>query len=188
MVFEPRINLWPTGVSHYYGDIIRQVFVVTAVFMLVTAPFYSDDLKAHIPFYVAGALVLFILAALTNPHNQYVLLADAIAAGAGAALYEMWALGSYDTSTLLVTALRQSIAILFLIAFYFSMKTVRAFAMHQIGKWAQAGEFDDGDKKMPAHDAMEVEPNEDTNDVHFEGHKEKVDDDIEHHHMKMNDG
>ena len=41
---------------------------------------------------------------------------------------------------------RELIAIIFLVAFYFSVKTVRAFILHQIGKSQQVGEFDEDAK------------------------------------------
>lgn len=177
MVFQPHLNLLPTGVSHYYGDIVRQVFVAASAVMLVASPFYADSLKSEIPFYVAGALVLIILAALTNPHNRSVLLADAVAAGVGVAIFEVWALGSYETSTWVEFLLRQGIALLFLVAFYFSMKTVRAFSMHQIGKWAAPGEFDEEQKPnaRPSSGAAHVEATEDSNAVDFTTHPESPD-------------
>lgn len=135
------------GVPHYYGDIVRQLFLVSAAVMLVAAPFYADTLSLELPFEIMGAIVLVALAAAVNPHNRLGLYGNAIASGVGLVLYETWALYPYSTSTWMQFTLRQFVALLFLAAFYFSMKTVRALIFHQIGKREGAesgpGEFDE---------------------------------------------
>ena len=128
---------------HYYGDYVRQFFIAAAALMLIGAPFYASFLFVELPFEIAGALVLVALAALTNPLKKGTLLADAIASGVGMVVFESWALLAYYDSSWVQFILREIIAIIFLVAFYFSMKTVRAFALHQIGKHDYAGEFDE---------------------------------------------
>src|SRR3989344_1680177 len=92
-------NLYVGGVSHYYGNHVRQLFVVAAAMMLIAAPFYADSLRAELPFEIVGALALVALAALANPHNKSVFVLSAIAAGIGLVVYEMWALYTYFDST-----------------------------------------------------------------------------------------
>ncbi len=134
--------VWP-AVPHYYGDTIRQLFIVNAGLILIGAPFYADSLRAELPFEILGALILAGLAALVNPHKKSFLFANAVAAGVGLLFYETWALSQYETSTWTQFVLRELIAIIFLFAFYFSVKTVRAFVLHQIGKSERVGEFDE---------------------------------------------
>lgn len=129
-------------VPHYYGDIVRQLFIAAAAAILIGAPFYADALFFELPFEIVGALLLIALAGLTNPHKKSISLGDAVAAGVGLVIYEMWAVAAYNDGTWLPFALRQLIAIIFLAAFYFSMKTVRAFVLHQIGKHDEVGEFE----------------------------------------------
>ncbi len=131
------------SVPHYYGDYVRQLFISAAALMLIGAPFYSDALRVELPFEIAGALVLVALAALVNPHKQSVFLAAATASGVGLILFESWALYGYYDSTWTQFILREVIAIIFLAGFYFSMKTVRAFVLHKIGKHDTAGEFEE---------------------------------------------
>jgi len=130
---EPWLYRLPK-VSHYYGDFVRQAFVAAAALMLLAAPFYADDLHSELPFEIIGAVFLVAAAAMTNPWNRTVILADAIIAGVGLVIFELWALGEYDAITTTQFILRQAIAVLFMIAFYFSMKTVRAMTLHQVGK------------------------------------------------------
>ena len=129
-------------IPHYHGDVVRQLFIVTVILMVVGAPFYTETLRTQLPFMIAGALVLAALAALANPHKKWVFLAGAVAAGLGFVVYETWALYQYATSSWLEFILREVIAVTFLVAFYFSMKTVRAFMLRKVGRHDEAGEFD----------------------------------------------
>lgn len=137
----PQPQLGPK-VPHYYGDVVRQLFVAGAVVMLVGAPFYTEALRVQFPFILCGAIVFVALAALTNPHNKTVVIADAIAAGVAVFVYETWALFQYAESSWIEFILREVIALNFITAFYFSMKTLRAMLLGQIGKRETVGEFD----------------------------------------------
>jgi len=130
-------------IPHYHGDIVRQLFITMAAFMLIAAPFYAETLRNELPFEIVGALVLAALAALMNPHQKSIFLAGAIAAGAGFVIYQTWALYTYSESSWMQFVLREIAALLALVAFYFSMKTIRAFIFHKIGKHDEAGEFDE---------------------------------------------
>lgn len=128
-------------VSHYYGDIVRDFLLGGAVVMLLSAPFYADELRAELPFEVISAIIIVGLAAMTNPWKKSILAADAIAAGIVTAVYQIWALNGYDTTGTTAFILREAISIIFMFAFYFSVKTLRAMVLHQIGKRASIDEF-----------------------------------------------
>lgn len=116
------------GLAHYYGDIVRQLLLLAAAVLLVGAPFYSADLPSELPFDVIGALVLVCLAAFTSPTNRLIILADTVAAGVGMVLFELWALTTYGETSIIVSLLRQAIALLFLFALYFGGKTLRGLS------------------------------------------------------------
>ena len=121
------------NLSHYYGDPVRAFFLGAAGLMLVGAPVYAgEDLSTDIPFIIVGLIVVVALAAITNPVKQWVMMADAIAGGVGAGLYGLWALMDYSDSSPTAFVLRGAIALLFLFAFYFAMKTVRAMVLGQV--------------------------------------------------------
>lgn len=121
-------------IPHYYGDVVRMLLLGTTVLMLVGAPFYADDLPSELPFIVAGAVAFVALAALTNPRNKMVMRLNAAVSGAGAVLFELWALGGYGTSEALAFVLREVPAVLLFFAFYFSLKTLRAMIMGMVGE------------------------------------------------------
>src|SRR3989338_4115155 len=135
---------YPTSgetVAHYYGDFVREFLLGGAVVMLLTAPFYADELRAELPIEVITAVILVALAAMTSPWKKSILVADAIAAGVVTIVYQIWALNGYGTTTNVIFVLREAISIIFLFAFYFSVKTVRAMVLHQIGKRVSPDEF-----------------------------------------------
>jgi hypothetical protein len=145
MVMTPPLKQWP-NVPHYYGDIVRQLLVIGAIAMILAAPWYTDALRTVLPFIILGALLSIALAAITNPHNKLIVMADVIASGFIALAYAAWALFSYDTSTWLEFGLRQGIALAFMIAFYFSTKTLRAMLLGKVGKYEEFDEFDNPEK------------------------------------------
>jgi len=128
-------------VSHYYGDLVRQFLLGGAVVMLLGAPFYGDALRAELPFEVVAAVIFVGLAAITNPWKKSILTADAIAAGVVTVVYQIWALNGYGDASYTAFVLREAVSIIFMFAFYFSVKTVRAMVLHQVGKRALPDEF-----------------------------------------------
>lgn len=132
-------------ISHYYGDQMRQLFISAAALMLVGSPFYADSLRVELPFILIGALALVALAALANPHNKNVFYLAAGMSGAGVVIYGMWALNNYESATFLQFIIRLIIALVFMVGFYFNMKTLRAFVLGKVGKREEVGEFDFGE-------------------------------------------
>ena len=134
-----------TSIPHYHGGIVRGLLLGAAAFLLVTSPMYADSISDQFPFLVFGAFMAVIAAAFTDPHKRFSLAADAVVAGVGMIAYSGWALMGYDSSDLLAFVLRAVVAIVFLFAFYFSLKTVRAFALHEVGRHDRFGEISNDD-------------------------------------------
>jgi hypothetical protein len=128
------------SIEHYYGDVIRQFFVGIAILIGVCIPF-SDNIRLGVAIGVPVVVVLVLLAGLTNPHGNFIMVCDAAASVVGFFLAEMMAIGAYNAGSLVALAILEFIAILFLATSYFSIKTVRAMALHKIGKKNAAGEF-----------------------------------------------
>lgn len=131
--YFPDLRPGPS-IPHYYGDYVRQIFMLCGAVMLVFSPFLVRDNIAILPFEIGGALIIVILGALTNPVKQISMLANAIAAGVGVVTYELLALNAFYAGGLIAFTEREAIAIAFLFALYFSLKTLRNMVFHQIGK------------------------------------------------------
>lgn len=122
---EPRI----APIPHYYGDSIRNLFLIAAA--LLMASVLID--KALFAFYlflgVFMLLGLVILAGLTSPFRRLSIIADTFAAGGLFIFFEYSAL--LGSSSVFVNSidipfiLRQLLAIIFLLALYFCIKTLR---------------------------------------------------------------
>ena len=140
----PGIGLEPS-IPHYYGDYVRQIFMLAGAAMLILAPFLINRSPELIPFEIAGAIILVCLAALTNPHKQLVMTANVIAAGAVVLMYEILALSAYAAGDTLIFIEREALAVLLLFALYFSVKTLRNMILGQTGKRDRVGDFIDSD-------------------------------------------
>lgn len=138
-------NNGPRNIPHYYGDSVRQLLIGASALMMISSPLYSDVLRQQFPFIIIGALLAASFAALMNPKDRWVVLGSAIISGVGVVSYAMWGMFGYETVNPVAFMLRLAIAVIFLFAFYFSMKTLRAFMMRQIGKRETIDEFEEDD-------------------------------------------
>jgi hypothetical protein len=130
------------GIPHYWGTAARQLMVAGAALLLFASPLYGDDLKREFPFEVLGALLAVGFAALTNPRERWTSLGDAAICAVVAATYAIWGINNYSSDKQMEFVLRLAIATVFLFAFYFSMKTVRAFSLRQVGRHDRMDDFD----------------------------------------------
>ena len=146
-IYLPRFNIEPR-VPHYYGDIVRRLFIGAVAAIVISAPFFGGAIPLLLPLEVIGAVALVILAALTNPKNKTVMIADAGAAAFGIVLYETTALYSYSKGDIWTFLAHEALVLTFVFALYFSTKTVRAMLLGYIGKHLPPGEFLKGWKQM----------------------------------------
>ena len=112
-------------VFHYYGDIIRKLFIAAGIVMLVTLPANQDYLP--IPLYVAvvGSIIFILLAGLMNPMHRVTLMLSSLAALVGLFLFEWYAVQGWNEMHRVFFVSNQILAILFLFASYYGVKSVR---------------------------------------------------------------
>ena len=128
-------------IPHYWGDPVRILFVCAAVFSIVAIPLFGDLLPFGSLFEIVSAVILVVLAALTNPHSQSVMIINALVAGIGVVLYEQAAVSLYAVDSSLLFVVREAVALVLLFALYFGVKTVRSMMLHKIGHGDTFGEF-----------------------------------------------
>ena len=111
--------------SHYYGDIVRRLFLGAAALMLITLPF----LQSFIPFPIFvssfAALVITLCAGLIAPGRAWIVFLNLLVAGGGVLVFEYYAVTSYFGGTTTFFLTNQTLALLFFIAFYYAVKTAR---------------------------------------------------------------
>lgn len=129
------------AVPHYYGDYVRKLFVAIAILSVLVIPLWGNLLPFGTFFELGAAVFLVVLAGLTNPHSRTVALINVLVAGAGAFLLEMAAIEFYGSQSFALFLARESATILFLLALYFAVKTMRAMFLKQVGHEAKKDEF-----------------------------------------------
>ncbi len=115
--------------EHYYGDIIRALFIIGAVVMLIMLPFSSSMLPIPVSISILIILVLVFLAGFTNPTQEFINYLNVLASAAGAISFE-YAAASVNFSsarplTFVFFIINQVLAIVFFLALYYSVKTLR---------------------------------------------------------------
>jgi len=133
------------SIPHYWGDVARQLSVGAAL-MLVGAPWYANELLTQFPLIIIAAILSVGLAALVNPLMRWVSVFDAMMSCIIAIVYAPWAFYAYQDGEYLMFVLRMAVAIIFLFAFYFNTKTVRAMVLHQFN--SRDIEVSEAEKRM----------------------------------------
>ncbi len=99
--------------------------------MLGLYPFVHTLIPTLPPFLtIAAVLVLALLAGLLNPRQRWLSALDVLAAAGGAIVFAYYGVRSYsqgnaDSQHLLFFIANQALALLFLVALYYSSKTFR---------------------------------------------------------------
>ncbi len=114
-------------IEHYYGDVVRRLFLASAVLMLATYPFLKDLIPETPVFSIFAIVMIVLFAGLTNPRQVWVAVANMILSGVGLLIFGFYAFQFYAayTPSSSIFWVNQILGILFLIAFYFSVKTLR---------------------------------------------------------------
>lgn len=116
------------SLRHYYGDTVRSLFLLAAIIIFLIVPFGGSSDPELAIILVASSVILTLFAGLTSPKTHVVALIDSFISGVGCFIFESLAVSAYKaSSTLTDTAVfvLQTLAIIFLLALYFSVKTVR---------------------------------------------------------------
>jgi len=132
-----------SGIPHYYGDYVRQLFLASAVLSFLAIPIWGDLLPFGTLAQVASGLIFVLLAGLTNPYGRIIMICNMLIPLLGVLLLQTAAISYYQSETFALFAVREAAAIMLLFIFYFSIKTLRAMSLGKIGKWERSGEFED---------------------------------------------
>lgn len=117
-----------TPPAHYYGDAVRKFFLGAGLVLLLATLRDREFLSFYLFIGVFAVLLLTILAGLTNPRTRRVIIADGAVSAVMFLLFEYLAVSAYietQSFTNEIFFLRQALALIFLVALYFSTKTFR---------------------------------------------------------------
>jgi hypothetical protein len=116
-------------IPHYHGDEVRVLFVVSAV-VLIVAQSTGAELPLSTTGAVMSAVLLVVAAGITNPaqgwihwFNEFVAMYGTFLFGTSAVSHYRAGTSIFDPSFIYIEAL----ALIALIALYFTTKTIRGF-------------------------------------------------------------
>lgn len=112
--------------SHYYGDTVRQLFVVAGLLMLASGPFFRSALPVPAFVSVLAVLLVGLAAGLINPRQLWTIGLNTVVALVGFVVFEYYALMAYGGVSILFFWVNQILALIFFIALYLSTKTLRS--------------------------------------------------------------
>ena len=122
------------GTPHYYGGIVRMLFITAALVLLV-----ASSVGATLPLSggaaIIHAMVLVVLAGVTNPSQRGIHWVNSAAAFFGAGIFGMSAIAHYRTTRALSDPsffFVEALAILFLISLYYATKTIRGIYLRSV--------------------------------------------------------
>jgi hypothetical protein len=112
---------------HYYGDEVRRLFLLGAVVMALTLPFFQDLIHQPLEVSLGAILIVGIAAGLTNPRQGWVAMMDIVISIVATLVFEYNAVQNYSlygSGSGLFWA-DQVLALIFLVALYYASKTLR---------------------------------------------------------------
>lgn len=113
-----------SDVSHYYGDIIRVLFITASIIILGTLPILKESIPVPHAVSLAFVVAVGIAAGLTSPQYQWIMAVDAFISFLGVGAFEYAAISLSQLWGIFFWT-NQSLAIIFFITLYYSVKSLR---------------------------------------------------------------
>jgi cation transport ATPase len=109
-----------------YAGIVRKLFLISGLLLLATLPFLETGFSSAIFYSIALILVLTFFAGMTSPKEKQSILIDILVAVAGFVTFAYQATTKFTGFFDLFFFTNFSLAVLFLLAFYWSIRAVRS--------------------------------------------------------------
>lgn len=125
-----RLDTSTTPPAHYYGDIVRKLFIAASIIMIATLPFFTELIGVPFVISIITMVVIAFLAGWQSPNKNWITRINTLAAAVGFGLLQYKTISYYLASTpttisWLFFTINQVLAVLFFIALYYSSKTMR---------------------------------------------------------------
>ena len=127
-------------IPHYFGNIVRRLFILVGLIILFVLPFFKNFLPVANVIVIIAVVFLGTFAAMTNPLLPSTNRVNVAIAAIGLVVFENMAVSSYGAVPFEQSLLYQALAIIFLFALYFGVKTLRAMSLGQITPETVQGE------------------------------------------------
>ncbi len=115
---------------HYYGGLVRKLFIFAAFVMIATLPFFNNNLSLPPFFSIISIIILGLAAGLLEPRNKLAFVCNLIISILGVLIFEYYAIATYQVRSFTDAQflVNQLLAIIFLFALYNSTKTLRSLS------------------------------------------------------------
>lgn len=107
----------------FYGDIVRKLFIICGLIILGTLPFLRAHTSTTIFYSLVVVLLLAFFAGMTSPKFKKIIFSDAIVSMVGFTVFAYQGIANFETILDLLFLTNFVLAILFLFAFYWSVKS-----------------------------------------------------------------
>lgn len=116
---------------HYYGDTVRVFFVIGALVMIASLPFVAEYIEIPFLISILGILIVGVAAGITSPVLKWSSVLNVFISFYAVLEFEWYAVNWYmdNGPQNLFFVVNQLLAINFLLALYFSVKTFRGVRM-----------------------------------------------------------
>ena len=108
----------------YFGKNVRGLFLTAAMIMLVFLPYVKQEINLPSFFLVVTILVVTFFAGFTNIKFWRIMLLDTIVSLIATAVFGYRAIENFARPLSLFEIINQTLAILFLISFYFAIRSL----------------------------------------------------------------
>lgn len=113
--------------THYYGDLVRKLFIVAGMIMIIGLPIFKDSIPFPIYSSILGILIIGLLAGWTNPVQKWISMADIFISLIGLIIFEYYAIIDFQNSYWIIFPVDQLLAIIFFFSIYYGTKSLRGF-------------------------------------------------------------
>lgn len=128
-------------VKHYYGDTVRLMYIAVALVYAVSMPLFGHLLPIGPLGGIGVVLGLVLLAGILNPHSKLLMGFSIAVSAVGLFFLQNAAITFFANDSVLLFMMRQVSAILFLVAFYHGVKSLRSMLLGTIGHSGSPDEF-----------------------------------------------
>lgn len=117
---------------HYYGDVVRTLFIISGLLMIVSYPFFRSFISAPVSLSIVGFVAFAILAGLTSPKQKWIIVLNTITSIIAFVVFEYAAVYTYINLTpakdvhVAFFWVNQVLSLIFFFTSYLSTKTFRA--------------------------------------------------------------
>ena len=113
--------------KHYYGDLVRLIFLISAALMLLTLPIFYNRTPVSLTVSILTILSMGVLAGITNPVQKTTAIINTGISATALVAFEYYAVNTYAKESFSgYFFINQILALLFLISLYYSTKTLRS--------------------------------------------------------------